>query len=354
MGRRRPGDAHVKHHIKAIDRLLGNRHLHAERDDIYRALALSLLQNSKRPILLVDWADFELDRKWLMLKAAVPMGGRALTIYEKVFPFKRYNSPGAHREFLQTLRRILPAHCAPILVTDAGFRGPWFREVEALGWDWVGRIRNTIKYFNEATGRWRLVPSLYKQATPKVQHLGEVTLSRRKRYRARLYLVRAYKTRMGRPDRRARRKQPNANLYRRLHKAPWLLATSLPHGRLMGRKVKQLYATRMQIEQTFRDTQCHRWGLSLRYAGSRNGKRLEILLLIGALAMFLLWLLGVYGRRHDLARHLQANTERKRAVLSVVFIGAQLLQRLESLPTVFELSELIPDLHSLMEEASPL
>ena len=28
------------------------------------------------------------------------------------------------------------------MVTDAGFRGPWFRDVEARGWDWVGRIRN--------------------------------------------------------------------------------------------------------------------------------------------------------------------------------------------------------------------
>ena len=167
LGRRRAGNAHVKHHIKAIDRLLGNQHLHAERDDIYRTLALSLLQNSKRPILLVDWADFELDRKWLMLKAAVPLGGRALTIYEKVFPFERYNSPGAHREFLRALHAVVPAHCRPIVVTDAGFRGPWFREVEGLGWDWLGRIRNTISRSTVPGARLRATCGTPCQACPQ-------------------------------------------------------------------------------------------------------------------------------------------------------------------------------------------
>ena len=38
LGRYRPGTAYTKHHIKAADRLLGNRHLHAERDGIYRAI----------------------------------------------------------------------------------------------------------------------------------------------------------------------------------------------------------------------------------------------------------------------------------------------------------------------------
>ena len=122
----------------------------------------------------------------------------------------------------------------------------------------------------------------------------------------------------------------------------------------MGRKVKQLYSTRMQIEQMFRDAKCHRWGLSLRYAGSRDGRRLEILLLIGALAMLLQWLFGLHGRRHGLSRRYQANTEQRRPVLSVAFLGAQILQRLESIPTDFELNKEILALQQLMSEASPL
>ncbi|WP_257999783.1 transposase, partial [Xanthomonas oryzae] len=43
--------------------------------------------------------------------------------------------------FLQQLRALIPDDVRPILVTDAGFRTPWFRAVSAMGWDWVGRLR---------------------------------------------------------------------------------------------------------------------------------------------------------------------------------------------------------------------
>jgi hypothetical protein len=28
------------------------------------------------------------------------------------------------------------------VITDAGFRAPWFRAVEAMGWHWIGRVRH--------------------------------------------------------------------------------------------------------------------------------------------------------------------------------------------------------------------
>jgi hypothetical protein len=94
LGRSLDGAAKEKHQIKAVDRLLGNQHLHGERDAIYAAIARTLLLGNLRPVVIVDWSDFELGRQWLMLKAAVPVGGRAISIYERVYPFKRYNSPG--------------------------------------------------------------------------------------------------------------------------------------------------------------------------------------------------------------------------------------------------------------------
>ncbi|HEY9153558.1 MAG TPA: IS4 family transposase [Opitutaceae bacterium] len=326
LGRSLEGAAQTKHQIKAVDRLLGNRHLHGERDGIYRAIAQSLLIGNKRPVIIVDWSDFELGREWLMLKAALPTGGRAIALYEQVFPFKRYNSPGAHRDFLRALHSILPPDCRPIVVTDAGFRGPWFRAVEKYGWDWVGRIRNKIKYYRAETGRWRFTDSLYPEASTVPRYVGEVALSRRHRYVFRLYLVRAYKTRVGRPPRRGPKK-PNTTMYRRLHRAPWLLATSLPHERGSERRIKHIYGLRMQIEETFRDLKCHRWGFGLRYARSNTAKRLEVLLLLGTLATLVVWLVGIAGRTLQWNWQLQANTVRKRNVLSTFFIGRQLLAR---------------------------
>ena len=75
LGRHRAGTAFTKHHIKAADRLLGNRHLHAESDGIYRAISRTLLAGIKRPLVLVDWSDADEQRRWLMIKAAVAVGG---------------------------------------------------------------------------------------------------------------------------------------------------------------------------------------------------------------------------------------------------------------------------------------
>ena len=328
MGRNRAGEAHVKHHIKAVDRLLGNRHLHSEWTRIYRAIAQTLLAKVRRPALVVDWSDFECggSRKWAMIQASVPVGGRAVVIYARAFPFKRYNSPGAHREFLLGLKAVLPSICRPILITDAGFRGPWFRAVEALEWDWVGRVRNKIKYLNEQTGRWCFTDSLYKLASPITRYIGSVLLSRRFGYRFRLYLVRAYAPARG-GRRKSNNRRPNSKMYRKLHRAPWLLATSLPHERGSERRIKQLYATRMQIEETFRDTKSHRFGFGLRYARSSSLHRIQVLLLLVALATLVLWLVGLAAGAHNLARRFQANTISHRAVLSTPFLGRQLLLR---------------------------
>ena len=228
IGRSMPGSAYVKHHIKAVDRLLANRHLYRERNGIFRAIGRTLLAGNKSPVIVVDWSDFEHGRKCVMLKAAVPVGGRAITLYERVFPMKRYNSPSAHREFLATLRSILPSRCRPIIITDAGFRGPWFREVESHGWDWIGRLRNGLNYYSEKSGAWHSIASLCQKATSTTRFIGDVSLGKmRQSYRARLYLVRANQRPAG--QKRPKSRQRNPKKHRRRHGDPWLLATSLPH-----------------------------------------------------------------------------------------------------------------------------
>jgi hypothetical protein len=52
---------------------------------IHDAAGPDLLQACRG--IIVDWSDFELGRAWVMLKAAVPVGGRAISLYERVFPF---------------------------------------------------------------------------------------------------------------------------------------------------------------------------------------------------------------------------------------------------------------------------
>jgi hypothetical protein len=50
LGRGMPGMVAAKHNIKRIDRLLGNRQLHAEREDVYAALVRQCLSGVKTPL----------------------------------------------------------------------------------------------------------------------------------------------------------------------------------------------------------------------------------------------------------------------------------------------------------------
>ncbi len=348
LGRYRAGTAYVKHHIKAVDRLLGNHHLHAEREGIYRALSARVLAGIARPVIVVDWADTARDRDWLTLRASVPVDGRAITLYEEVHPLRHYNKQRTHRRFLDTLNRVLPTPCRPVIVTDAGFRGPWFIQVESYGWDWVGRIRNRVSYLNPATGRWRDIQSLYSQATTRVRHLGRVIMSKQRRYACRLYLVRAYQRGPGRPRKRKNR-GTNLDLYRKQHRTPWLLATSLPHRRGAGKAVKAIYAKRMGIEEAFRDVKNLRWGFALRYARSQSAHRVEILLLIATLAACVQWVMGLVARAKRWERHFQANTERKRRALSTVFIGNELMRSSRFKPKRIEIISALRCLCGLVE-----
>ena len=100
LGRALPSRAQVKHSIKRVDRLLGNRQLAAERFDIYQAIARLLVADVQRPVILVDWSDLTADRRWQLLRAALPVGGRALTLYEEVHPLRHFANRRVHGAFL--------------------------------------------------------------------------------------------------------------------------------------------------------------------------------------------------------------------------------------------------------------
>ena len=86
MGRGLSGRVRDKHKIKRTDRLLSNRTLYQERQPIYSALTQCLTQHLKEPVILIDGSPLCTDQSWQLLRAAVSVGGRALTLYEEVHP----------------------------------------------------------------------------------------------------------------------------------------------------------------------------------------------------------------------------------------------------------------------------
>lgn len=327
LGRSLESKAKVKHNIKRMDRLLGNEKLFAESQSVYGALAQMLMSGSQRPVIIVDWSELAWNQKFHLLRAAIPVGGRAMTVYEEVHPTSAHTSRRVHRRFLQTLATIVGDSCKPIVVTDAGFRAPWFQAVEELGWDWVGRIRNTTLVCEADGSSWVSCKSLYSKANRRPQAVGAFSVTKSNPVQCFLYLYQSKK--QGRVKKTTRGSRSKANQSLKVaarEREPWLIASSLPNSGAMAKKVVQFYRKRMQIEESFRDMKNRRSGFSLRDSRTNTAKRLTILMLINTLSQFAVWLIGRAGQSRQLHQGLQANTTRHKSVLSTFFIGCQLVQ----------------------------
>jgi Transposase DDE domain len=156
--------------LKALDRLLSNHRLHGELDALHRAMAVWLMPEAC-PVIVVDWSDLKCDGRWCLLRAAVPVGGRTLTVCERIYPNAELNAPGTQRAFLGVLAQIVLAGKRPVIVSDAGFRSDWFRAVAARGWDYIGRVRNNTKV-RQGRHAWRPCSTLFAGATGDAQALG--------------------------------------------------------------------------------------------------------------------------------------------------------------------------------------
>jgi hypothetical protein len=348
LGRDMRGPALEKHRIKAADRLLGNRAIHAGLPNIYRALAVWLLRRMPRPVLLVDWTGCGPDQ--FLLSVGVPFGGRSILLHGVVVHRRKLATRAVHTRFLKTLASILPPQCRPILVTDAGFFHHWFAQVTTLGWDFVGRVRG--RYCVTVKGEKMPIKALYRRASRHHSDLGFGEVGAIRRDRRRLILSakpkpkgRKRKTRQGRRGRSGN----DINLSRGA-KEPWLLATSLS---CAARKVVEIYATRMQIEESFRDLKSHRFGWAFCSAKSKDPKRIEVLLVIAALASIALSLVGAAAEHRKIERQFQANTVRTRRVLSLVTLGERVVRTAVDLAT-YELRAALAAIDAALQAANPL
>jgi hypothetical protein len=328
LARSWPGAERIRAPLKCLDRLLSNRTLHQERLLFY-ALICRWLARGGRLIVLVDWSDLKRDGSWHLLRAAVPVGGRSVTIYEAVYSEAEKTKPRIEQAFLATLKTLLPPDCTPIIVTDAGFRTPWFRAVEALGWHWVGRIRHRTMVRPDVPrgGIWQHHHALYASTNATPRDLGSFEIVRNQPLSCRLI---------------AQRKAPQGRKHRTVHgnvvgskhsrvnaareREPWLLAASHSLCGLTARQIAAIYAKRMQIELAFRDMKSHRFGCAFEDSLTRKGKRLEILLLLHALAGFAAWLVGLAATRQG-QRLVPSGSARARPRYSLLRLGWEVLRR---------------------------
>ena len=227
-----------------------------------------------------------------------------MTLYEEIHTVHTKEKYTTHQLFLSQLKSLLPDGCSPVVVTDAGFRMPWFRQIEALGWDWVGQVRNRTFIRLDDDKDWHPCKSTYDKAKPRSKALGAALMTCSNPIACHLILVKAKpkgQMKLTCFGQRAMRHQSEKQAKR--EREPWLLATSLPNSSTHAKKVVNIYKTRMQIEEAFRAMKSHRYGLGFSDNLSKKIKRLDILLLLGLLAFFVLWCNSQLNKSPGLVDH---------------------------------------------------
>lgn len=321
----------LRYRVKSVDRLIGNIKVHAQRTEIYSALATSWLEQLREVLLVVDWSDLTWDQGMHFLRASVVVEGRTVTLYEEVHPQKYYGHPRVHERFLATLARILPAGCKPIVITDAGFHAAWFKQVAARGWAFVGRIRGRDMAQIEGNDQWLSPKELFTQASSVPRNLGHGMFVRSNPIRVRYVLFKGEsKGRHSKNMYGKRRACRSSKEAARAAKEPWLLAVSPKLDGRSAQRVVEMYARRMQIEESFRDTKNLRVGQGLETTRSRGVTRLEMLLLIAHLAAFAARLLGEHAKLLQLERRFMSTGRTNRPEISVLTLARRLLASIDS------------------------
>jgi Transposase DDE domain len=322
----------LRHRVKCVDRLLANHHLEHERIDAYRALAHEWLSGLPQLLIVIDWSSLTAELKWHWLRASVVVAGRSITLYEEVHAREHLAARAVHRQFIKRLATLLPATTRPpIILTDAGFRTPWFRMVAAEGWYWVGRTRNR-DFVRQPHGQWITAKSLYAQARATAQDLGSYEAVRSQPLICRFALVKHKPT--GRKHKYPSGKVKNNSTMRKIaqrYREPWLLSYSPELAYLGASAIVKLYAQRMTIEEQFRDTKNLALGMGLSQSKSRGQSRLQALLLIAHIAQMAKRLIGEAAKAQQLELQLMSNNTKNRMTISVMTLATRLIERADLL-----------------------
>lgn len=326
------GAGRLKAALKRVDRLIGNARIAREAQVIGAALVRRLCRALQPVVIAVDWSAVAPGGKFVELRAALVHAGmgRGLTVYQRVYPASKLCNAGCEATLLRTLHEWMPAGRPVIIVTDAGFRRPWFTHLERLGWMWVGRIRSGVHVARDNV-HWEDARGWFAQATGKAQRWCNCSLTRRYRFTCDMVLVRHHALGGKRYGRAGHGSTPKARREARASAhEPWLLAHS---PKLRGVRAEQIvgwYARRMQIEENFRDHKSAEFGMGLQVSQSRSAQRLLALLLIGTLAAFVLWHIGQLAEAEGVHRRFKVTT-RKAREFSIITL-ALLLCALPCLP----------------------
>ena len=323
LGRSLNNNASEKSNIKCSDRFLSNKHIWKERFSVYKKFASHLVSTSHRPLIIVDWSHIP-NTTCYVLRAALVRSGRALTLYEEVFPKRLENNPNIHRRFLKKLKKLLP-NSSPILITDAGFGKSWFRSVLAMNWDYVGRVRGNTTFRLNKSKSWKNYQDCGSEANHIPVYLGEGELTQQESLKTHLYLVKLpkkFRVSLNKLKKKSHHKRDMEHA--KSANEPWLLVSSM---KKMPKTIVKIYSFRMEIEEGFRDLKSSQFGFSFENAHSVKIRRIQVLLMIAMVASLIAFFTGWVAEQNKWQYRFQANTYKHRRVISLFYLGCRVIRK---------------------------
>ena len=301
IGRKLTGPVAAKHRIKRTWRFCANDRVVVS--DAMRGLVRRLCKRRRakpgrrrkiKPLVVAFyWTDL---RHFHTLMAAAVLKGRAVPLLWATYTkWKLARSQNNLEEgLLRLLRTLIPDDVPVILLADRGFgRTELARVCRQLRFHYLVRIKPDV-WVEGAAYRGNL------QDYPV--HKGMAVLLRDLRYRQEDPVVQHVVVRWkpGLPQRRDE---------------PWYLMTDLRRGAVA---LTELYAKRMTVEELFRDDKSKRNGFSLRHTKLTKPGRIDRLLLILALAYWLLCGIGLLARqRYRPGRWCSSNDPKQCSVFTI-------------------------------------
>lgn len=346
IGRHLKSEAQLKHRIKKVDRLLGNKHLYGELAEVYSGLSqyvFKYIAQDKVAPVVVDLCYLKDDHDIQMLSAEVATQGRTLPLYREVF--EKGALKGREKEFISQLWRCVPEGREVLIIMDAGFGEEWFSAIESKNWYWLVRARGGKYLKLSKEGEWREASELFNEIGPRAKCYEEAYITKSRPRACRVVTKRDSVVSQRKKPAKLPRNYHSANgNYQRLAKEPWVLATNIPR-KYNTTQILNAYKKRMQIEESFRDIKSPRYGLGSRSIETRCLYRWGIFMLLAAIAQITLWIIGVIGHSQGYQKVFQSNTVKDKKVFSYFYLGQlivefnrihELVIDYQTLPTVIE------------------
>lgn len=334
LGRHAKGPAKVKHKINMAWRFLKNPGIAKDSFTIYQSISASYLTTLTELNIAVDWSGC-CSNEHFLLRASLLYDGRSIPIYNEVHPESKLEDEKIHCDFLEKLHALIPQGKSVTIITDAGFKTPWFHKVAQLGWYFIGRVRGRIMCKLNEELNWVWAKELHQKLNRgETKCLGKGLLGKTSKTQLEVCYIAHFGFSKGRKKPKKAVRYPDAEkMYSSLNSEPWIIATNIqdkPSNKhkppaQIAKAVYNRYKKRMQIEQNFRDDKSPRFGFAWRESRTRDTVKIGALCLIATIAALIQWLIGFTAERQKMHYEFQANTVKSHRVLSFLFLGKQVI-----------------------------